>query len=95
MDEKELLQAIIDSQLGRSQEGEENEAWTANEISDMTNTHVAKTRKILKALMDKGYAEVLWVRRDDLRTPLTGTQTPRPGYRLTKNGREAMKDLST
>jgi hypothetical protein len=95
MDEKELLQAIMDSQLGSHMNGEDNEAWTANEIADMSGMHVGRARKIIKALIDKGYAEVIWVRRDDLRTPLTGTQSPRPGYRLSKDGREAMKDLST
>ncbi len=93
MDEKELLQAIMDSQLGSpGQDGEE--AWTSSEISDMSGVHVARIRKTLGKLVSSDYVEVVWVRRDDLRTPLTGMQSKRPGYRLTKEGKAAIKDLS-
>jgi len=92
MDEKDLLQAILDAQLD-SPEGEDD-AMTTAELYEKTGIYVGRLREIIKRLMDKGHMEVIWVYRDELRTPLTGTRSKRPGYRLTEKGKEAIKEQS-
>jgi ribosomal protein S25 len=79
MDEQELLQALRDARLDSE---DDNGALTAGELASKMDMHVSRARKLLRQLMDENKVEVMYVYRDSLRTPLTGTRQKVPGYRL-------------
>jgi len=91
MDEKDLIQAIMEAGLDIGAE-DEGGALTTGEISEASGMAVRVVRELLKPLMSQGYVEAIYVLRETLRSQLTGKLVKVPGYRLTKEGKKALGD---
>jgi predicted transcriptional regulator len=83
MTEHELLKAILEAR--KIEEDADDKALTMAEICEKLEMSDKKARKLVKELMSIGLVEVLYVQRETIMTPLTGSLYPKPGYRL-KNG---------
>lgn len=80
MTEHDLLKAILESR--KIEEDADDTALTMVEIVDRLEISDKRARKLIRELMSDGVVEVLYVQRETIMTPLTGSLYPKPGYRL-------------
>lgn len=90
MDEKDLIQAIRDASLDVQEH--DNGAMTSGELAESAGLGQRRLVESLKSLVKSGYVEVVYVKRETLRTPITGKLARVPGYRLTEEGKKSLEE---
>jgi hypothetical protein len=89
MDERELVQAVIDAGLDTTWE-DNVEAMTTAEIAEASGLSPKIVRELLKAMIKESYIDTVYVLRPTMKTPLTGKLARVPGYMLTDEGKKAL-----